>query len=186
HVEAIPSLGFLFDNWMGDLSGVVTSEELFMISDKSITANFSMDLSDNDSDGISAFDELVVYGINPESDDSDRDNLKDGDEIGTIFDPAIDDTPTLQLLAANPELYLDLVSNSEAVVPEIVITKSESGDFIIKVRIEATENLKDWESLDLSGAVIEGDTMTLIVPVSETATFLRTAEETAEGVKRRI
>ncbi len=35
------------------------------------------------------------------------------------------------------------------------------------------DNLKDWETLDLTGAVIEGDTMTLTVPVSETATFLR-------------
>ena len=172
-IEGVAKAGYLFDDWEGDASGIDNPLEILMNSDKSITANFSPDLSDNDNDGLSAFDELVIYGTNPESGDSDLDGMNDGDEVGTIFDPAIDDTVTFQFLAANPEFYFDLVSSLDAIYPEIQITKSESGDFIVKVRIEATENLKDWESLDLTGAVIEGDTMTLVIPASETATFLR-------------
>ena len=79
----------------------------------------------------------------------------------------------LGFFGANPELYLDLVATTEGIHPAIIITKSESGDFIVKIKIEVTENLKDWGTLDLTGAVIEGDTMTLIVPVSESAKFLR-------------
>jgi len=172
-VEAIPGLGYLFDHWEGNASGEEVTKELLMNADKNLTAYFVKDLSDEDGDGLTAYEELAIYGTNPRSDDSDGDGINDQDEIGTIFDPAYDDTATMQFLTENPELYLDLVSSLDAIYPAILVTSTKSGDFIVKVRIEATSNLNDWETLDLTEAVIEGDTMTLVIPASESAEFLR-------------
>ena len=88
--------------------------------------------------------------------DSDGDKMTDGEEIGTIFDPTVNDSDTLAHLATRPELYLDLVSSTDAVVPEVIINKNESGEFEIIIQIDKTEDLKIWEAMDLSGAVVDG------------------------------
>ena len=171
--EGVPAVGYLFDHWEGDSDSSDGTINLFMDENKSVTAVFVKDESDDDEDGLTAFAELTEHGTDPNKKDSDGDKLNDGDEVGTIFDPATDDTPTLQLLAANPEFYLGLVLSSSSVFPEIVIEKTEANEFVVTIQIEKTDNLKDWEALDLSDAVIDGDTITLTIPASETLCFLR-------------
>ena len=172
-VEAVPSLGYVFIQWVGNASGSIADLSLTMDGDKSITALFSQDESDSDFDGLTAYDELVVYQTDPNKRDTDGDGLKDGDEIGTIFDPNVDDTPSLVVIGAHPEIYLDLVASLEGIHPEIMITKSESGDFVVQLRVEATENLRDWTTLNLTDAIIDGDTITIVIPESESVNFLR-------------
>ena len=113
-------------------------------------ANILQDESDIDSDGLTAYQEFRVYGTDPNLADTDGDKIKDGDEVGTIFDPTVDETATIQLLAANPELYLDLASSTDAVVPEVVITNNENGDFVVIIRVEKTE---DFDRLGTIGPV---------------------------------
>jgi len=51
------------------------------------------ELADTDSDGLSDWDEVNVYGTDPDDDDSDDDGLNDGDEVNThSTDPLDDDT----------------------------------------------------------------------------------------------
>ena len=63
--------GYVFDDWTGDLVGVSNQIDLLINSDKIITANFGMDLRDNDSDGLSNYDELVLHGTFIDNNDSD-------------------------------------------------------------------------------------------------------------------
>ncbi len=42
-VEAVPTLGYVFDSWSGDLSGTTNPAILMIDCNKSITANFSID-----------------------------------------------------------------------------------------------------------------------------------------------
>lgn len=173
NIEAIPAPGYLFESWNGDTDSNETAATILMDADKTVTAIFVKDESDADFDGLTAFEELSVYGSNPNDDDTDGDGIKDGVEAGTIFNPAVDDSSTLQLLASNPEFYLGLVLASSAIVPEILIEKNETDDFMITIQIQKTDNLKDWSALDLTDAVIDGDTITVTIPASETIRFIR-------------
>lgn len=171
--EAIAAAGYLFDHWEGDSDSSNGTINLLMDENKSVTAIFVKDESDEDEDGLTAFAELTQYGTDPNKKDTDGDNINDGDEIGTIFDPTVDDTPTLELLASNPEFYLGLVLSRSSVFPEIVIKKTKGRDMMITIQIQKTDNLRNWLPMNLQDAEIRGNTITVPVPVSENVPFLR-------------
>ena len=122
------------------------------------------------------FDELVTHGTNSNDPDSDDDGIPVGDEVGTIFNPNVDDTATLQLVAAKPQLYLDLTApelSKLVAFDEVVIQENENGNFVITIQLLTSEDLATWSALDLSGAVVDGDQITLVVLASESVEFLR-------------
>ncbi len=172
-IEVTTAPGYIFEGWAGDSDSDEPSIDLLMDDNKIVTARFIQDLSDDDNDGLTAYQELAIYGSNPDNPGTDGDNIKDGDEAGTIFDPAVDDTPTLQLLASNPEFFLGLVLSSNAVVPEILIERNETNDFTVTIQIEKTEDLTNREALDLTNAVIDGNKITITIPATGAVDFLR-------------
>jgi hypothetical protein len=113
-ISAIPSNGWLFVQWEGDLVGDWTTAEtnLLMNSDKSIEAVFSDDADhdgllnteeesegtdprnpDTDGDGVVDGAEVNYYHTNPLDSDTDGDGLSDGDEVNTYqTDPTKGDT----------------------------------------------------------------------------------------------
>ena len=91
NLVAEPSLGFRFDGWGGDISKTDMSIELNILSDLDINASFSKDTRDDDSDGLSNYDELVVYGTDSSFADSDQDGISDFDEINNDMNPVSSD-----------------------------------------------------------------------------------------------
>ena len=175
-VNASTVNGYIFEEWTGDEVSSEPSIQIFMDDDRNVTANFGNDLSDEGRDGFTAFQEYITYGTDPEKPDSDGDGIGDGDEIGTIFNLTVDDTATLQLLAAKARLYLDLTApelSQLVAFDEVVIRENEKGDFVITIQLLTSEDLATWSALDLSGAVVDGDQITLVVPASESVEFLR-------------
>lgn len=81
-ITAVPDSGYIFTGWTGDASGTDNPLTITIDSDKTIGATFEKDLSDSDSDGLTAYEELVTYGTNPALVDSDGDGLSDGYELG--------------------------------------------------------------------------------------------------------
>jgi hypothetical protein len=81
-LTATPLPGYIFGIWTGDASGTVNPLTITMDADKTVGATFEKDLSDSDSDGLTAYDELVVYATNPAVADTDGDGLNDGYELG--------------------------------------------------------------------------------------------------------
>jgi uncharacterized repeat protein (TIGR02543 family) len=81
-LTATPNPGYRFTGWTGDASGTVNPLTITMDADKTVGATFEKDLSDSDSDGLTAYDERVVYATNPALADSDNDGLSDGYELG--------------------------------------------------------------------------------------------------------
>jgi uncharacterized repeat protein (TIGR02543 family) len=81
-LTAVPNPGYRFTGWTGDASGTENPLTITMDADKTVGATFEKDLSDSDSDGITAYDELVTYGSNSALADTDGDGLSDGYELG--------------------------------------------------------------------------------------------------------
>ncbi|MDA7930119.1 hypothetical protein N9B63_04710 [Akkermansiaceae bacterium] len=81
-LTATPDPGFLFDGWTGDASGTDNPLDLVMDSNKTVGASFVRDISDADEDGLSAYEEIVIYGTDPALSDTDGDGLTDGYEAG--------------------------------------------------------------------------------------------------------
>ena len=81
-ITATPVPGYRFTGWTGDATGNENPLTVTMSSDKSVGANFERDLTDADADGLTAYDELAIYGTNPTLADSDGDGLNDGWELG--------------------------------------------------------------------------------------------------------
>lgn len=104
-LTATPAVGYLFSSWGGGASGTTNQLELVMDSDKSVTAFFVQDTSDADEDGLSLYDEVVVYGTNPDSADSSGDGVNDGDAVAVGLDPAQSYSAILSVVQASPSTF---------------------------------------------------------------------------------
>ena len=79
--------GFKFVGWTGDMN---TSSEwitMAVTKDLKFTANYESDLADDDEDGISNYQELVLYETDPTQRDSDNDGVWDFAELELGTDP---------------------------------------------------------------------------------------------------
>ena len=92
-------LGYVFDHWSGDASGNANPLVLIISQDLSITANFIPDLSDPDEDGLTNYEELIIYEINPNLYNTSGDGLGDGDVVAAGFDSNNDFITLLELIS---------------------------------------------------------------------------------------
>jgi len=61
--SALP--GYVFISWAGDSSATTPNITLSMTENKSVTANFGPDPGDTDGDGLSNYQEVIVFNTNP-------------------------------------------------------------------------------------------------------------------------
>jgi uncharacterized repeat protein (TIGR02543 family) len=89
YLTATPNTGYIFSGWTGDASGTDNPLSLTMNADKIVGANFEQDLGDADGDGLSNYDEIIVYKTNPLNPDSDGDYSGDGFEVRSLSNPNV-------------------------------------------------------------------------------------------------
>jgi hypothetical protein len=82
-LTAVADAGYVFSAWTGDLAGTANPQTLLMDGNKTVGAEFVHDTGDNDSDGLTNYEESVTYGTNPSLVDTDGDGLTDIAEIQT-------------------------------------------------------------------------------------------------------
>jgi formylglycine-generating enzyme required for sulfatase activity len=87
-LTATAAPGYAFTAWSGDADGAINPLPLLMDQPKSVTAIFGPDNSDEDTDGLSAYLEVVVYHSDPLLKDTDGDGFDDLFEVNTGFAPA--------------------------------------------------------------------------------------------------
>ena len=92
-VTASPDLGYIFSHWSGDYNGSSNPVEVEIknASNTILKANFTQDLSDNDGDGLTNYDETITYATNPNNSDTDGDSLTDKQEIDNFFNATSSD-----------------------------------------------------------------------------------------------
>jgi len=101
-VSAVPFSGYLFSGWSGDASDSAATISITMNSNKNITANFTQDTADNDSDGLSNYQEIVTYGTNPNQKDSNTDGIEDGQAVLLGYNPLFDFGALITFLKNTP------------------------------------------------------------------------------------
>ena len=100
-ISASPQLGYIFSGWSGDANGSLNPLSILINSDKNITGYFFKDLNDTDGDGISNYDELVVYGTKVDDNDTDNDSLYDNEEVQIGSSPRISDKHIVDFLSVD-------------------------------------------------------------------------------------
>ena len=99
NIVAKPSTGFRFEGWSGDITNTEKSIELNVFSDFGINASFSKDTQDDDSDGLTNYDEIVIHGTDSSLVDSDQDGISDYDEINNGMNPISSDKDMVDKIA---------------------------------------------------------------------------------------
>jgi uncharacterized repeat protein (TIGR02543 family) len=80
-LTATPKPGYRFTGWTRDASGTTNPLTITMETDKTVGATFAPDLSDTDGDGLTAYNETLIYGTDPTRSDTDADGLTDDFEV---------------------------------------------------------------------------------------------------------
>jgi len=88
-LTATASAGYLFSNWTGTADELTNPLSVTINQNRTITAIFSADTNDNDGDGLTNYQEIVIYGSNPELEDSSGDELTDKEVVDAGFDPTV-------------------------------------------------------------------------------------------------
>ena len=91
-ITATAKSGYLFSSWTGDASGTANPISILMDADKTVGASFVEDTSDSDTDGLTNYQELVVYLTDPSKADTDGDGVNDGQEVTDTTDALVADS----------------------------------------------------------------------------------------------
>ncbi len=171
-LTAIPTAGYLFSGWGGDVSGDDNPATFISDSDVSITAIFTPDNADNDFDGLSNYEEAILYGSNPGESDTSGDWIMDGEAVAAGLDPTGDYSSAINVIVTDP---IRFGVDSAPFLPEAVATiladpdtyklysemdimymnvggltlKWEDGPLLLNFAIEVSDDLNYWEVAEL-------------------------------------
>jgi uncharacterized repeat protein (TIGR02543 family) len=101
-IIATPKAGYLFVTWSGASTSTTSSMTLAMDADKTVTANFVRDTRDNDTDGLTNFQEYITYGTNPNQKDTNSDGVEDGVAVSLGYSPTFNFSALTTHLQNNP------------------------------------------------------------------------------------
>jgi uncharacterized repeat protein (TIGR02543 family) len=178
-LTAVASAGYVFSGWTGDLVGTTNPKTLLMNGNKTVGATFANDTGDNDSDGLTNYEESVVYGTNPALVDTDGDGLSDRDEIQTYhsnplladsnsdgladgvavqmgFDPLADHAALVQIIQnsrATFGLYTKQDMTDLRPGSTTVKVLPSAGGVQLRLKVQQSTDLKSWQ--DAGEAVFE-------------------------------
>jgi formylglycine-generating enzyme required for sulfatase activity len=129
-LTATPLPGYLFGSWTGDASGSTNPTTILMNSNKTVGTAFVEDTRDPDDDGLTNYQEIVVYDTNPDLADTDGDSLKDGAEVTQGRSPKVAE-PVITNISATQRSgtkFVDITYDLSALTPTVKVTLEISRD----------------------------------------------------------
>lgn len=130
-LTAMPDSNYLFSKWTGDATGSSIPLSVLMDSAKTINAIFVQDSRDPDSDGLTNYQELVVYLTLPNIADTDEDGFSDGYEVSSGYSPT--------LATSTPETSLVIYT-----AVEIRFGAAQGQSY----RVESSTDLQTWTMVE--------------------------------------
>lgn len=118
-----------------------------------IAYNTSIVSEDTDSDGLTDYDEIFVYGTKPENPDTDDDTINDGDEVSLGLDPLSADSDgdgTDDCKEKIKQTYVHDVENEDCAVDEVIVDIEATGN------IQATMSVESVMGIDVLCSNVAG------------------------------
>jgi len=151
--SAFAKKGYIFSSWSGAENTTNNPLSISMETDKTISANFVDDVRDTDGDGLTNFQEAIIYGTNLDLKDSNGDGVEDGQAVSMGYNPTIN----FGALIAHPPTGLYTANQMQAMaMGNLVLNKNSNGTFTLNYDIEQSSDLQTWTpyqalSLPLTG-----------------------------------
>jgi uncharacterized repeat protein (TIGR02543 family) len=137
-IQADAKNGYVFVDWT---SPFATQTDFFshtVIASLSATANFTQDIADNDNDGLTNYQEIVIYNTDPELADTDGDLINDPNEINqSLSNPLVSQTTAINYIIAN-------LSGGPS-PNDILLNRNTSNNTLsLYLELKDSENLNTW------------------------------------------
>jgi hypothetical protein len=151
-ISATPKPGYVFTSWGGIFSAQPASFSYTVSADVTATASFGEDTADSDGDGLTNYEEIVIYQTLPNNPDTDGDEIPDGDEVDiTGTNPKTSDALLVSFVRNN-------LSTSQAgaiaLSPLQIERNPTTGAISLKLSLSGSPNQSTWQDIDLSSATI--------------------------------
>lgn len=168
-ISATRKPGYVFASWDGGFTGQSASFNHIVTADVTAVATFSEDTADNDADGLSNYEEAIVYGTDLDHPDTDGDEIPDGDELLiTSTDPKTSDALLVAFVRNN--LSPD-AAGAIALSPLQIERNPTTGTITLKLSLSGSANQSTWQDIDLGSATIApaGDGWNVTFPAPSNA-----------------
>ena len=148
-IAATPGLGYVFVSWSGPFSGQPSDFTHTVTADVTATATFGPDTADTDGDGLSNYDEVVVYQTQLDDPDSDNDGMPDGVEVNqTGTSPTQDDSVLVDYVRNN---LSPASAGAIAILTPVIERDPLSGALTLKVAFQGSADQRSWSAIPLGG-----------------------------------
>jgi hypothetical protein len=150
-VSATPSPGYIFEDWTGDLSSSAAVFSVTLNTSISLTANFGPDTADDDNDGLTNYEEIVVYGTNPNNSDTSGDGILDGEAVAAGLNPLTNYTGVLTVVRSEPSRF-DLFTEDSIYdlrMGGLMLHANGDSEIDVEFTIEESLDLESWDPLEV-------------------------------------
>ncbi len=142
NISAEPAIGYLFNGWSAPFTGQEIAFDHNVTGSVYAVANFVQDGADDDSDGLTNYEELVVHFTVPNDPDTDADGIEDGDEVlHSQTSPLVSQEAAITYILAN--------LCTGGVSPGDVVINRNAGNNTLSFRLtaEASGTLGGWSAI---------------------------------------
>jgi hypothetical protein len=102
-------------------------------------------INDDDNDGLSNYEERIVYGTNPTLKDSNSDGIEDGQAVAIGYNPLFNFAPLITFLQSNPPTGLYTTNQIHNLgLGGIMLSRNTNNQLTLNYQILQSTNLQNW------------------------------------------